>query len=198
MYTWILRNKNRAWNSKTLLVIFDALLIFQLLPLSVREPLVLFFAHSAVVGRPEIVLDLYEYFVLFKGAWFIRNTDQNASVSQLHSSFVLETEGLPKDHIAHDLIEKWFLPHWKDLLLVFLLLLTSGLAYVAFRLLLSSCLDLLLWHVGGRLDYGCLIDHRFDEDCLELLARSEVQLELFMQVSRIGAWMIQRGFNLAH
>ena len=68
MYTWILRNKNRAWNSKTLLVIFDALLIFQLLTLSVREPLVLFFAHSAVVRRPEIVLDLYEDFVLFKGA----------------------------------------------------------------------------------------------------------------------------------
>ena len=82
--------------------------------------------------------------------------------------------------------------------LLFLLLLTSGLAYVVFRLLLSSCLDLLLGHFGGRLDYGCLIDHRFDEDCLELLARSEVQLELFMQVSRIGARMIQRGFDLAH
>ena len=68
MYTWVLRNKNWTWDNITLFVIFDALLIFKLLPLSVREPLVLFFAHSAVVRRPEIILDLYEYFVLFKGA----------------------------------------------------------------------------------------------------------------------------------
>ena len=52
--------------------------------------------------------------------------------------------------------------------------------------------------VDGSLVYSRLIDQCLNEYGLELLAWSKVQLELFMQVAYIGAWVIHRSFDLAH
>ena len=68
MHARVLCDENWPVIDNSLFLILDVLLHFELLLLFIRQSLVLFFTLFAIICLPVVVLDLDEYFILFKYA----------------------------------------------------------------------------------------------------------------------------------
>ena len=84
-------------------------LILQTLLLCLRELRLVVLAQANIVLYPIVVLDLDKDFVFLKQTLLIGDTDHDTGISQLDAGLVLESKGLAKDHVAHNLIEEGLL-----------------------------------------------------------------------------------------